>query len=154
MKRVFFFSLDTDLKSLIAIFSVLTMIYVHLYYNLFYILCANVAQNYIPPYISQTHVDYIEAFDYVRKSSAFFNATEIKTIMWRDTNCRYNRNCCISYRISQDESEERSVYAYKVRRGYTRVGGEPCLPEIVFIPAHKERYEMRGWRQPRRENLK
>lgn len=32
----------------------------------------------------------------------------------------------------------------KCGRGYTRAGGERCLPEIVFIPAHKERYETGG----------
>lgn len=90
----------------------------------------------------------------MREKAPFLNATEIKAVMRRDTSCRSARNCCISYRVSQDESEERSVHAYKVRRGYTRAGGGPCLPEIVFIPAHKERYEMRGWRRPRRENLK
>lgn len=72
------------------------------------------------------------------------NTIEIKAVVREDTSCRSDRNCRASYRIPQDESEEESVHAYKARRGYTRVGGEPCLPEIVFIPAHKERYGTRG----------
>lgn len=145
MKRVFF--LDIDLKFLIAIFSILTMIYVRLYY--LHLSCTFCKIIYLP--ILRKLMSITSSKLSIRWEKApSFNATEIKAIMQRDTNCRFNRNCCISYQVSQDESEERSVYAYKVRRGYTRVGGVPCLPEIVFIPTHKERYEMRGWRRSRK----
>jgi len=83
----------------------------------------------------------------MQERSLSLNATEIKAVMRKDTSCRSGRNCRASYRIPQDESEKGSVHAYKARRGYTRVGGEPCLPEIVFIPAHKERYGTREWRR-------
>jgi len=43
--------------------------------------------------------------------------------------------------VPQDESEEGETCMHIKCGEDTR---EPCLPEIVFIPAHKECYEMRA----------